>query len=162
MTSKRLFETLLAGGTLMAATGMAQAQLLGGADLGATAPTPGYYDISQLQTTGDTIQLQEAMVASPSPIDRCSSSSSSAGLNTCRILAAIDALPADEREAFNLVRIQGMSPADVAEVIGVTTRTFQRRLNRGLSLLERQLDDLLPATPPSDVPLERSSGAMLA
>ena len=62
MTSKRLFETLLAGGTLMAATGMAQAQLLGGADLGATAPTPGYYDISQLQTTGDTIQLQDGAI----------------------------------------------------------------------------------------------------
>ena len=34
-----------------------------------------------------------------------------------RILAAIDSLPEGEREAFDLVRIQGMSQAEAAEVL---------------------------------------------
>ena len=34
-----------------------------------------------------------------------------------RILAAIEGLPDGEREAFDLVRIQGMSQAEAAEVL---------------------------------------------
>jgi hypothetical protein len=44
---------------LSAFAGIAGASQLGGSDLGATAPTPGFYDISQLLTTGDTIALQD-------------------------------------------------------------------------------------------------------
>jgi hypothetical protein len=59
MKRKTMIGTLAAAGcALLAATGIAQAQL-GGADLGSTAPVPGVYDISQLLTTGDTIQLQD-------------------------------------------------------------------------------------------------------
>jgi DNA-directed RNA polymerase specialized sigma24 family protein len=81
----------------------------------------------------------------------------SVGTNMSRILAAIEALPEDEREVFNLVRIQGMSPADAAEVIGVSTRTVHRRLNQGLMLLEERLGDLGP--PPSDAPPAMEAGA---
>jgi hypothetical protein len=60
MKIETLFGRLaLAACALMAATGISQAQLLGGADLGATPPTPGYYDISQLLTTGDTTALPD-------------------------------------------------------------------------------------------------------
>ena len=45
---------------------------------------------------------------------------------------AIDGLPEDEREAFDLVRIQGLTQAEAAEVLGVSVKTVQRRLNRGL------------------------------
>ena len=61
-----------------------------------------------------------------------------------RMLAAIDALPDDEREAFDLVRIQGMTQAEAAEVLGVSAMTVNRRLNSGLQLLADALADLDP------------------
>jgi RNA polymerase sigma-70 factor (ECF subfamily) len=62
-----------------------------------------------------------------------------------RMLAAIADLPEDEREAFDLVRIQGLTQAEAAEVLGVSTATVNRRLNRGLQLLLETLDDLRPS-----------------
>ena len=67
-----------------------------------------------------------------------------------RMLQAIDALPLDEREAFDLVRIQGLTMSEAAEVIGVSIRTVQRRLARGLVLLTERLDDLRPRGAPSN------------
>ena len=61
-----------------------------------------------------------------------------------RILAAIDGLPEGEREAFDLVRIQGMSQAEAAQVLEVSVMTVNRRLNRGLQLLAASLGDLYP------------------
>ena len=46
------------------------------------------------------------------------------------MLRAIDGLPEDEREVFDLVRIQGLTQAEAAEVLGVSAKTVQRRLNR--------------------------------
>ena len=70
--------------------------------------------------------------------------SSSSGLSpdARRMLTAIDDLPEEEREVFGLVRIQGMSQADAAVLIGVSTKTIQRRLNRSLLLLMEKLSDL--------------------
>jgi RNA polymerase sigma-70 factor (ECF subfamily) len=72
--------------------------------------------------------------------------SSDSGLtpNGRRILAAIDRLPEAEREAFDLVRIQGMSQAEAAQVLEVSVMTVNRRLNRGLQLLAAALRDLYP------------------
>ena len=54
-----------------------------------------------------------------------------------------------EREAFDLVRIQGLTYAEAAELLGVAPKTVQRRLDRGLQLLTERLGDLGPgATPP--------------
>jgi RNA polymerase sigma-70 factor (ECF subfamily) len=61
-----------------------------------------------------------------------------------RILAAIDGLPEGEREAFELVRIQGLSQAEAARVLEVSVMTVKRRLNRGLQLLAARLGDLYP------------------
>jgi RNA polymerase sigma factor (sigma-70 family) len=61
-----------------------------------------------------------------------------------RILAAIDHLPEGEREAFDLVRIQGMSQAEAARVLEVSAMTVKRRLNHGLQLLAATLGDLSP------------------
>ena len=55
--------------------------------------------------------------------------------NARRILEAIESLPEDEREVFDLVRIQGMSQAEAARVLGVSAMTVNRRLNRSLQLL---------------------------
>jgi RNA polymerase sigma-70 factor (ECF subfamily) len=61
-----------------------------------------------------------------------------------RLIDRIDALPAEEREAFDLVRIQGMSQAEAAVVLGVSPKTVRRWLARGLRLLTEDLSDLAP------------------
>ena len=61
-----------------------------------------------------------------------------------RIFAAIDELPDEERETFELLRIQGMSQLEVAALLNVTVRTVQRRLNHALVLLTQKLGDLKP------------------
>jgi RNA polymerase sigma factor (sigma-70 family) len=82
-----------------------------------------------------------------------SDSSSAMSASTARILGAIDRLPPDEREAFELVRIQGLTQPEAAEVIGVSDRTVKRRLDRGLAMLTRELGDLV-ATPRRSEPFE--------
>src|SRR5262249_59744944 len=47
-----------------------------------------------------------------------------------RMLEAIDRLPEGEREAFDLVRIQGMTQAEAAHVLGVSVMTVNRRVKR--------------------------------
>ena len=73
------------------------------------------------------------------------SSSSGITANTRRMLQAIESLADDEREVFSLLRIQGMTQAEVAALVGVSTKTVQRRLNRGLILLTKALSDLRPS-----------------
>jgi RNA polymerase sigma factor (sigma-70 family) len=65
-----------------------------------------------------------------------------------RMLEAIDGLPPDEREAFDLVRIQGLTHGEAAELLGVATKTVQRRLERGLRLLTEWLGDAGPGATP--------------
>ena len=73
-----------------------------------------------------------------------SSSASTLTPQTLRILQAIDGLPEDEREAFSLVRIQGLSHGEAAEVLDVSTKTVQRRINRALLLRADARGDLRP------------------
>ena len=84
------------------------------------------------------VELEDEAV--PAPPD----SGSGLTLDGRRILAAIDGLPEGEREAFDLVRIQGMSQAEAAQVLEVSVMTVNRRLNRGLQLLAASLGDLYP------------------
>jgi RNA polymerase sigma-70 factor (ECF subfamily) len=83
------------------------------------------------------VELREGLVPAPA---------SSSGLtpNGRRMLAAIDNLPEEEREAFCLVRIQGMTQTEAAQLLGVAGSTVKRRLERGLRLLTKQLADLRP------------------
>jgi RNA polymerase sigma factor (sigma-70 family) len=64
--------------------------------------------------------------------------------NGLRMLQAIEDLLDEEREAFDLVRIQGMTQVEAAEVLGVSRKTVQRRLDRALLTLSEALDDLRP------------------
>jgi RNA polymerase sigma factor (sigma-70 family) len=91
-----------------------------------------------------TVELRDALVPAPS--------SSDSGLSSDgrRILDAISSLPEEEREAFDLVRIQGMSLAEAGQVLGVSAMTVKRRLDRSLRLLTEQLSDLGPADPALD------------
>ena len=83
-------------------------------------------------------ELREELVPAPA--------SSDSGLtpNGRRILTAIDQLPEGEREAFDLVQVQGLSQAEAARVLEVSVATVNRRLNRGLQLLTATLADLYP------------------
>ena len=67
-------------------------------------------------------ELRESSAPAPP-----SSSGSSLSPNTRRMLEAIESLPEDEREAFSLVRIQGMTQSEAAEALGVSPKTVQRR-----------------------------------
>ena len=89
------------------------------------------------------VELREGLVPAPA--------SSDSGLSPegRRMLEAIDSLPEDEREAFDLVRIQGLTYAEAADLLAVAPKTVQRRLDRGLQLLTERLGDLgLGARPP--------------
>jgi RNA polymerase sigma factor (sigma-70 family) len=92
------------------------------------------------------VELREGLVPAPA------SSHSALTPDGRRMLEAIDRLPGEEREAFSLVRIQGLTQVEAAEVLGVSTKTVQRRLNRGLLMLAEQLDDLRPTREPGDNP----------
>jgi RNA polymerase sigma-70 factor (ECF subfamily) len=90
------------------------------------------------------VELREALVPAPA--------SSMSGLTPdgLRMLQAIGELPEEEREAFDLVRIQGMMQVEVAQLLGVSVVTVRRRLNRGLVLLSERLADLRPIESPGD------------
>lgn len=84
------------------------------------------------------VELNEGVGAAPA------STGSGLSPNGRRMLEAIDDLPDDEREAFDLVRIQGMTQVEAAEILGVSVVTVRRRLNRSLQLLTETLSDLRP------------------
>jgi RNA polymerase sigma-70 factor (ECF subfamily) len=85
------------------------------------------------------VELLDGLVPAPA--------SSDSGLTSDgrRMLEAINNLPEEEREVFDLVRIQGMTQAEAAQVIGVSAMTVKRRLDRSLRLLTERLSDLGPA-----------------
>jgi RNA polymerase sigma factor (sigma-70 family) len=87
-------------------------------------------------------ELNEAFVPAPD------NSGSQLSPNALRMLAAIESLPEEEREVFDLVRIQGLTQTEVADLLDVSPKTVQRRLNRGMILLSEKLDDLNPVGPP--------------
>jgi RNA polymerase sigma-70 factor (ECF subfamily) len=96
----------------------------------------------KLDAHTQAIELRESAVGAPSPSE---SSASPSGPSIIRILEAIDDLPEEDRETFYLVRVQGMTQPAAAEVLGVSTRTVQRRVNHTLRLLAEKLRDLQPA-----------------
>jgi RNA polymerase sigma-70 factor (ECF subfamily) len=84
--------------------------------------------------------LPEAGVAAPA-----SSTGSGLSPDGRRILGAIESLPEDEREVFDLVGIQGLTHPEAAAVVGVSEKTVQRRLHRARLLLAERLSDLRPS-----------------
>ena len=84
------------------------------------------------------VELREGLVPAPA------NSESGITPDGRRILEAIDNLPEDEREVFGLVRLQGLTHVEAAEVLDVSVKTVQRRLNRASLLLAEELDNLRP------------------
>ena len=94
----------------------------------------------RLDEQAAAVELRDSQVPAPAE-----ASGSQVSPGTRRILEVIGGLPDEEREVFNLVRIQGMTQPEAAAVLGVSPKTVQRRLNRGLLLLAEQLEDMMPA-----------------
>jgi RNA polymerase sigma-70 factor (ECF subfamily) len=90
------------------------------------------------------VELREGLVPAPD------SSDSGLSPHCRRMLEAIASLPEGEREAFDLVRIQGLTLVQAARMLGVSTMTVNRRLNHGLRMLTEQLADLGPGAKPPD------------
>ena len=99
------------------------------------------------------VELCDGMAAAPA--------STRSGLtpHARRLLEAIEGLPKDECEVFDLVGIQGLTQGEAAEVVGVSEKTVQRRLKRARLLLAERLADLRPDSsdgpdeaPPRDTP----------
>ena len=84
------------------------------------------------------VEMEEQHIADQAP------SEISLTANARRILAALDSLGEEEREVFGLVRMQGLTHDEASEVLGVSTKTVQRRLNRGRVQLATLLRDLEP------------------
>jgi RNA polymerase sigma factor (sigma-70 family) len=89
-------------------------------------------------------ELNEGLVPAPA------SSHSALTPDGRRMLAAIDGLPRDEQEAFCLVRIQGLTLDEAAGVLGVSTTTVKRRVNRGRMIVAERLSDLRPDMFPTE------------
>ena len=94
----------------------------------------------RLDEMRDAVELRESQVPAPPE-----SSASQLSPNVRRMLSAIEKLPENEREVFNLVRIQGLAQTEAAAVLDVSPKTVQRRLSRGLVLLSGELSDLEPS-----------------
>jgi RNA polymerase sigma factor (sigma-70 family) len=94
----------------------------------------------RLDKEAHQVELRESLVGAPAE-----SSGSRPSPNAQRILEAIEGLPDEEREVFDLVRIQGMNQPEAAEVLGVSAKTVQRRLVRCLTLLTGKIGDLQAA-----------------
>jgi RNA polymerase sigma-70 factor (ECF subfamily) len=94
----------------------------------------------RLDKEAHAVELRDSLAGAPPE-----ASTSQLGMNTHRILEAIEGLPDEEREAFDLVKIQGMSQPEAADVLGVSSKTVQRRLVRCITLLTEKLGDLRPA-----------------
>ena len=93
----------------------------------------------RLDKEASTREINEELVESPASDDSELSS------NARRILDAVERLPDEEREAFDLIRIQNLTQPEAAEVLCISESTLQRRLQRGLLMLTRQLSDLTPS-----------------
>jgi RNA polymerase sigma factor (sigma-70 family) len=95
----------------------------------------------RLDAQPNLVELHEEYLVAPAKSD------SAITPDGRQMLQAIEGLPEDEREAFELVRFQELTHTEVAEVLGVTTKTVQRRLNRASLLLTRELKHLRPSRP---------------
>ncbi|MDY3552920.1 sigma-70 family RNA polymerase sigma factor [Gemmata sp. JC717] len=106
----------------------------------------------ELNDLARSLDEQPDMVAVDGLVPAPPGSDSGLSSECRRIIAVIDTLPPEEREVFDLVRLQGMTQVEAAAVLGVAARTVKRRLDRGLLLLAERLSDLRPSDTRPETP----------
>src|SRR4029078_1380797 len=84
--------------------------------------------------TGKDEDLAEAQLVAPAPIPET--------LTDGNILAALDNLPAQFREALLLVDVEEFSYKEASEILQVPIGTIMSRLNRARGLLRNQLTEV--------------------
>ena len=95
----------------------------------------------ELNDLARRLDRQKRAAALPEDVAAPASSGSGLDENASRMLEAIEKLPEDEREVFGLVRVQEMTHVEVAQMLDISVKTVQRRLNRSLILLAEMLSD---------------------
>lgn len=60
--------------------------------------------------------------------------------NLDRVMTALDQLPAEQREAVLMVRMDGMKFRQAADILGISENTVKTRVRRGLLKLAEALD----------------------
>jgi RNA polymerase sigma-70 factor (ECF subfamily) len=90
----------------------------------------------------DTIGLWPLGTPRPSPFD-----ATAANETGRRVEAALADLPAIHREALLLVAIEGLSPAEAAQVCGITPEAMRQRICRARSAMAQRLGDVEDALP---------------
>lgn len=95
--------------------------------------------------------LDDCLIADPDadPLAHCTRREAAR-----RIEAAVAALPVLSREVFVLVKIEGLSYRDAAELLGVPLGTVQSRLWRAVVLLQAALQDLADVSAAPAAPVE--------
>lgn len=91
---------------------------------------------------------EEFLSAAHSPRSAQTSVSSHVDRNL-RLMAAVDTLEEEEREAF-LFRCEGYQIAEIADATGASPATVKRRLERARTKLTSQVQELLPRAEPED------------
>lgn len=94
----------------------------------------------RLDARRETVGLPPAEPTAPEP----AGGDPAATPTACRILEAISRLPEREAEAFHLVRIQGISWREAAQITATSETTVKRRVARSVVLLAEMLPDLRP------------------
>jgi RNA polymerase sigma factor (sigma-70 family) len=77
--------------------------------------------------------------ASSAPADRDVAERDAAAFMAARVDEALAALPDDPREAFVLFRWEGMTCAQIGELLGVPAKTVETRVRRATELLHEKL-----------------------
>jgi RNA polymerase sigma-70 factor (ECF subfamily) len=86
--------------------------------------------------TADMIGLWPLGTPRPSPFE-----ASVANETAARIETAIAALPATYREAILLVAVEGMKPAEAANVCGISGDAMRQRLSRARAMIAGSLEE---------------------
>lgn len=85
-----------------------------------------------------TVELRDGLVPAQA------SSDSGISPDGRRMFEAIESLPEGEREAFDLVKVQGMTYDEASQVLGVSVRTVKRWVSQSLRILAARVGDLRP------------------
>ncbi len=106
------------------------------------ASFPGW--ISQMaRNRARRISARRARVRAEEPIDPelHGTPRRAANASTSNLFRAIDALPDGYREALYMRHVDGLSPDDIAQRLGITRNALRLRLIRGRKLLQRHKDN---------------------